>query len=206
MFQYQSSNGKWGFYGGDNSLNNAKWGFNNIQQEVGTLTYKFNDKIWTTHETWYMFQEDCPGQFNYTGTPTTPAQLAAELPPGTPYTDGQIPVHPGWSHEWATLNYTMFRLAPDLFFTVRNELFDDCDGQRTGYATLYDEHSVGLTWWPSSIITVRPELRYERADGCHGGANHLNSTIPGYIDEMKPYDNGTRRQQLTFSMDCIVHF
>jgi len=104
------------------------------------------------------------------------------------------------------LNYTMFRMLPNLFFTVRNELFDDCAGQRTGYATLYDEHSVGFTWWPCSIITVRPEVRYERADGCHGGANRLNSQIPGYIDEMKPHDNGTRRQQVTFSMDCIVHF
>jgi hypothetical protein len=202
MFQWQSSNGKWGFYGGDNCLNNAKWGFNNIQQEVGTLTYKFNDKIWTTHETWYMFQEDCPGQFNYNGTPTTAAQLAAELPKGTPYTDGQIPVHPGWAHEWATLNYTMFRVLPNFFFDVRNELFDDCDGQRTGYATLYDEHSVGFTWWPCSIITIRPELRYERADGCHGKAN---GATPG-VNEMEPYDNGTRRQQVTFSMDCIVHF
>jgi hypothetical protein len=80
-----------------------------------------------------MFQDQCPGQFSSTG---------AALPPGQgqnihePYTDGQVPVHPGWSHEWATLNYTMFRLYPNLFLTVRNELFDDCQGQRTGYATL----------------------------------------------------------------------
>jgi Putative beta-barrel porin-2, OmpL-like. bbp2 len=201
MVQWQSSNGKWGFYGGDNALNNGTWGFNNIQQEVGTITYKFNDQIWTSHETWYMFQQHCPGQFNWNGTPyTTP------LPAGTPYTDGQIPVHPGYANEWATLNYTMFRLAPNTFFTVRNELFDDCDGQRTGFATLYEEHSVGLTWWPCSIVTVRPELRYERALGCHGRANNLSSLSPNYVDEMRPYDNGSRQQQITFSCDCIVHF
>jgi hypothetical protein len=199
MVQYQSSNGKWGFYGGDNALNNAHWGFNNIQQEVGTLTYKFNDKIWTAHETWYMFQEHCPGQFNSDGTPYV---FSGPLAASTPYSDAQFPVHPGWSHEWATLNYTMFRMLPNLFFDVRNELFDDCNGQRTGYATLYDEHSAGLTWWPCSIITVRPEVRYERADGCHGKYSGLT---PG-INEMEPYDNGTRRQQLTFSCDCIVHF
>ena len=32
-----------------------------------------------------------------------------------------------------------------------------------------------------------------------------NGATPG-VDEMRPYDNGTRRQQVTFSMDCIVHF
>jgi hypothetical protein len=206
MVQWQSSDGKWGFYGGDNALNNAKWGFNNIQQEVGTITYKFNDKIWTSHESWYMFQDQCPGQFNFNGTATTPAELAAELPTRTPYSDAAIPIHPGYASEWATLNYTMFRLMPELFFTIRNELFDDSDGQRTGFATLYDEHSIGLTWWPSSIVTVRPEVRYERADGCHGKGNNLNSTYAGYIDEMRPYDNGTRRQQLTFQIDCIVRF
>ena len=100
------------------------------------------------------------------------------------------------------MNYTMFRLWPNLFLTVRNELFDDCDGQRTGYATLYDEHSVGLTWWPCSIITVRPELRYEHSCGTRGG---IGGPTPG-IDEAKPYDDGTRRQQWTAQMDVIYHF
>jgi hypothetical protein len=199
MVQWQSSNGKWGFYGGDNAFNNAHWGFNNIQQEVGTLTYKFNDKIWTTHETWYMFQDQCPGQFSSTGTPLPGIGVQNQH---EPYTDGQVPIHPGMSHEWATLNYTMFRLEPNLFFTVRNELFDDCDGQRTGYATLYDEHSIGLTWWPCSIITVRPELRYEHSCGTHGGQG---GPTPG-VDEAKPYDDGTRRQQWTMQMDVIYHF
>jgi hypothetical protein len=199
MFQWQSSNGKWGFYGGDNALNNTHWGFNNIQQEVGTLTYKVNDWIWVTHETWYMFQSGCPGQYNWDGT--TPTAATEPTYKDTPYSDAALPVHPGWSHEWATLNYTMFRLAPDFFFSIRNELFDDCNGQRTGFATLYDEHSVGFTWWPSSILTVRPEFRYERADGCHG---HYNGPVP--VEEDTPYDNGTRKQQWTFSMDCIIHF
>jgi hypothetical protein len=199
MVQWQSSDGHWGFYGGDNAFNNAHWGFNNIQQEVATLTYKFNDRVWTSHETWFMFQDQCPGQFSSTGTalPTGQGQNIHE-----PYTDGQVPVHPGWSHEWATLNYTMFRIYPNLFFTVRNELFDDCQGQRTGYATLYDEHSIGFTWWPSSIITVRPELRYEHSCGTHGGQG---GPTPG-IDEAKPYDDGTRRQQWTAQMDIIYHF
>jgi hypothetical protein len=199
MVQYQSSNGKFGFYGGDNAFNNAKWGFNNIQQEVGTLTYKFNDRIWTSHESWFMFQNGCPGQFSSTGA-TLPALAVQD--PNTPYTDGQVPVHPGNTHEWATLNYTMFRLAPNLFFTVRNELFDDCDGQRTGYATLYDEHSLGFCWWPNSLITFRPELRYDHSCGTHGGQG---GPTPG-IDEAKPFDDGARRQQFTAQFDVIYRF
>jgi hypothetical protein len=96
----------------------------------------------------------------------------------------------------------MFRLAPNLFFTVRNELFDDCDGQRTGYATLYDEHSLGFCWWPNSLITFRPELRYDHSCGTHGGQG---GPTPG-IDEAKPFDDGARRQQFTAQFDVIYRF
>jgi len=199
MVQWQSDNGKWGFYGGDNNFNNAHWGFNNIQQEVFTPVYNASDIVTIQHETWYMFQDQCPGQFSSTGA-VLPAEIVQNQ--HTPYTDASLPVHPGWSHEWATLNYTTFRMRPNLFFTVRNELFDDCQGQRTGYANLYDENSIGFTWWPNSIMTIRPELRYDRALGTHGGQG---GPTPG-IDEAKPFDDNTRRQQFTLQMDIIYHF
>jgi len=211
MFQYQSPNNKFSFYGGGNAINDAKWGFNNIQQYVGTFTYKFNDKIWTSHESWFMYQRGCPGQEGGPGgTPGHPVSVGAgDEPKGEGalagdgrymgYTDAAIPVHPGYAGEWATLNYTMFRLGPNTFFTVRNELFNDMDGNRTGYACLYSEHSVGLTWWPSKLITFRPELRYDRTYGTHGSSLD-------YVDEAKPFDNGTRRQQITAQFDVIYHF
>ena len=172
MVQYQSDNNKFSFYGGGNAINNAEWGFNNLQQYVGTFTYKLNDTIWTSHETWYMYQHDAK-----TG-PT----------PSVPYTDGEFPNKPGYAPEWATLNYTMFRLGPGTFFTVRNELFDDIVGQRTGYTTLYSEHSIGLAWWPSQLITIRPELRFEHAYQAYA------------------YDNGTRKSQFTAQCDIVFHF
>jgi hypothetical protein len=205
MFQYQSDNNKFSFYGGGNAINNAQWGFNNIQQYVGTLTYKFNDKIWMSHETWYMYQEHCPGQtggpgssFGHPVPVTAPDEPASQLG-GMGYTDAQYPVHPGYADEWATLNYTMFRLGPATFLTVRNEAFDDNDGNRTGYASLYSEHSVGITWWPSKLITIRPELRFDHAYGTHGTSNDP-------VDEAKPFDNGTRRNQFTAQFDVIYHF
>jgi hypothetical protein len=200
MLQYQSPNNKFSFYGGANAFNNAHWGFNNIQQYVGTLSYKFNDIVWTSHETWYMYQTGCPGQ----ASKANPHGVLASDEPlsqngGFGYSDGEIPVHPGYAAEWATLNYTMFRLGPSTFFTIRNEMFNDMDGNRTGYATLYSEHSIGLTWWPCKLITVRPELRYDRSYGTHGSPTDL-------VDEARPFDNGTRRQQFTAQIDVIYTF
>jgi hypothetical protein len=208
MVQYQSSNNKFSFYGGANAFNNAHWGFNNIQQYVGTLSYKFNDRWWISHETWYMYQTDCPGQ----PSKTHPFGVAA---PGEPagqnpnpyggsvgafgYSDGEIPVHPGYAAEWATLDYIMYRVGPATFFTLRNELFNDMDGERTAYATLYSEHSLGLTWWPCKLITVRPEIRYDHSYGTHGSSTDVR-------DEAMPFDNGTRRQQFTGQIDVIYYF
>jgi hypothetical protein len=200
MVQYQSDNNKFSFYGGGNAINNAQWGFNNIQQYVGTLTYKFNEKIWTSHETWYMFQENCPGQPSKVapkGVPAPDEPLSQNG--GFGYNDAETPVHPGYAAEWATLNYTMFRIRGNVFFTVRNEAFNDCDGNRTGYATLISEHSIGITWWPNSLITIRPEIRFDHSYGTHGSSTDL-------VDEAKPYDNGTRRNQFVAQFDVIYRF
>jgi hypothetical protein len=118
---------------------------------------------------------------------------------GFGYTDAQIPVHPGYAAEWATLNYTMFRLGPGTFFTVRNEVFDDMDGNRTGYATLYSEHSLGLTWWPCKLVTVRPEIRFDHSYGTHGQPGDA-------VNEARPFDNGTRQSQFVAQCDVVVHF
>jgi hypothetical protein len=212
MIQYQSPNNKFSFYGGGNCINNARWGFNNIQQYVGTLTYKFNETFWMTHETWYMFQENCPGQPSKVAPygVAAPGEPAGQNPNlyGSPtagnvgafgYSDGEIPVHPGYAAEYATLNYAMIRLGPNTFFTIRNELFNDLDGERTAYATLYTEHALGLTWFPCKLITVRPEIRYDHSWGTHGSPTDV-------VDEAKPFDNGTRRQQFTAKFDVIYTF
>jgi hypothetical protein len=172
MVQYISNDNKFSFYGGANSFNKADFGYNNLQQFVGTLTYKFNEFVWTSQETWYMYMK------NVSNTPT------AEVP----FQSGSFPVNDGYAPEFATLNYTMFRLADGVFFTVRNEFFNDMDGSRTGFISKYSEHSLGFTWWPNKLMTVRPELRYDRA---------YNALA---------YDNGTRHGQLVLSCDVVVHF
>jgi hypothetical protein len=172
MIQWNSLNQKDSVYLGDNAFNNAKFGYNNLQQIVGTWTHKFNDKIYTATEAWYMYMNDAKSH------PTAEA----------PYQGGSFPVRDGYAPEWAFLNYTMFRVAPNAFFTVRNEYMNDKVGSRTGYATQYTEHSIGLTWCPDKIITIRPELRFDHSY------------------DAKAYDNGTRHNQLAFVTDVIFHF
>jgi len=172
MFQWISDDNKLSWYGGANQFNNANFGYNNLQQYVGTWTYKFNEKVWTTWETWYMYMKH---------TTTAPTY-------DVPYQNGFFTTRGGYAPEFATLDYTMFRLANNTFFTVRNEFFNDMNGSRTGFTAKYYETSIGITWWPNKIITVRPELRYERSW------------------EAKVYDNGTRYNQVTAQMDVVWHF
>jgi len=172
MIQWTAPNQMDSIYAGDNAFNDGKFGYNNLQQIVGTWTHKFNDKIYSATEAWYMYMEDA---INH---PTK----------DVPFQSGSFPVRSGYAPEWAVLNYTMFRLSRDAFFTVRNEYFNDKVGSRTGFATPYTEHSIGITWWPDKLITIRPELRYDHSY------------------DVPAYNNGTRHDQFVFTTDVIFHF
>lgn len=172
MVQWTSPNQMDSIYAGDNNFNNGKFGYNNLQQIVGTWTHKFNDKIYTATEAWYMYMEDAIDH------PTKEV----------PFQGGSFPVRSGYASEWAVLNYTMFRLAGNTFLTVRNEYFNDRVGSRTGFATPYTEHSLGVTWWPDKLITIRPELRYDHSY------------------DVAAYNNGRDKDQFVFTTDVIFHF
>jgi hypothetical protein len=172
MIQWTAPNQMDSIYAGDNNFNNGKFGYNNLQQIVGTWTHKFNDKIYTATEAWYMYMEDAKSH------PTKEV----------PFQGGSFPVHDGYAPEWAVLNYTMFRTGRATFLTVRNEYFNDKVGSRTGFATQYSEHSIGLTWWPDKLITIRPELRFD----------HSYDT--------RAYNLGRDHNQLAFITDVIFHF
>jgi hypothetical protein len=172
MVQWTAPNQMDSIYAGDNVINDGEWGYNNMQQFVGTWTHKFNDKIYSATEAWYMFEYDAIDH------PTNEV----------PFQSGSFPVHNGYAPEWAVVNYTMFRISRDAFFTVRNEYFNDKVGQRTGFQTQYSEHSIGITWWPDKLITIRPELRYDHSY------------------DVPAYNNGTRKNQFAFVTDVIYHY
>jgi hypothetical protein len=172
MIQYTTPNQRDSFYFGDNAFNNAKFGYNNLQQIVGTWTHKFNNKIFSATEAWYMYMED---------TVSHPTQEV-------PFQGGSFPVRDGYASEWAVLNYTTFRIAGNAFFTLRNEYFNDRVGARTGFATPYSEHAIGLTWWPNKLITIRPELRFDHSY------------------DVPAYNNGRDKSQFAFVTDVITRF
>jgi hypothetical protein len=172
MIQWISPSQTDSIYVGDNAFNNGEFGYNNLQQIVGTWTHKFSDKIYTTTEGLYMYMNDAK---------THPTNAV-------PFQSGSFPVKPGYAPEWGIVNYTMFRIAPSAFLTLRNEFYDDIVGSRTGHATKYSEHSLGVTWWPDKIITLRPELRFD----------HSYDT--------PAFDNGKHRNQFVVSMDFIIHY
>jgi hypothetical protein len=172
MVQWTSPNQKDSIYAGDNAFNNGEFGYNNLQQIVATWTHKFNDKVYTATEALYMYMDDAKTH------PTA----------AVPFQSGSFPLKAGYASEWGIVNYTMFRIAPAAFFTVRNEFYDDKVGSRTGHATSYSEHSIGITWWPDKIITLRPEIRFD----------HSYDTAA--------FENGTRRNQFVASMDFIIHY
>jgi hypothetical protein len=160
-------------------------GFNNLQESIVSYTHKFNNKWWTTFEFQYMYMKNCITAPNHQ----------------VPLQDGFFPVHGGFVAEGGVLNYTMLRLAGNTFLTIRNEWFDDNGGARTGYASSYDENSIGITWWPTKLIVFRPEVRFEHS--------FASSSFNPYYDSRPmhgAYDNGTKSSQVTFACDITYHF
>jgi hypothetical protein len=74
------------------------------------------------------------------------------------------------------------------YISIRNEYFNDLKGQRTGTKTRYTEHLLGWGHWIGTTILFRPELRFERAY------------------DRPAYDNGKKKNQLTFAGDVVFFF
>jgi len=72
------------------------------------------------------------------------------------------------------VNYLTYAFTPRLSGTTRLELFDDEQGQRTGFAGLYTALTAGLSFRPHKDVIFRPEVRYDYNeeprpfDGKHG--------------------------------------
>ncbi len=165
--QWISKNNKDSIYLVADSINNGRYAYNNVQQYNATWSHKFNERIHTRTEALYMWERDVP---------------ASKLPTG---------ICSGSScfiNEWAIVNYLLFKLSKKNFLTIRNEYMNDIQGQRTGYATSYSSHGIGLTHWFTSWLGFRPEFRYEHSY------------------DRPAYNNGTRQNQFMFATDLIVRF
>ena len=56
----------------------------------------------------------------------------------------------------------MFGLSERDYFTVRNEVYRDERGMRTGYAGTYTSHTIGISHQFNDICMLRPEIGYYR--------------------------------------------
>jgi hypothetical protein len=167
----------------DNTLNDGRYGYNNLTAYYTTWYHKYSaeGKWHSSTETWYQYEAHTPNVNN----PAASSLLINGA-------NGAICNHAYevtcYAPEWAVVNYQEYQISTHNYISIRNEYFDDMRGQRTGFRTPYTEHLLGWGHWVGSTILFRPELRFEHAY------------------DASPYDNGTRRSQLTLSSDVILFF
>jgi hypothetical protein len=165
----------------DNSTNSGKYAYNNLQAYYATWYHKINSSWHTATESWYMWEKDVPNVNNPAASPLLITGANGAICDNADELSCYAP-------EWAIVNYVEKQFSTKNYLTLRNEYVDDIKGQRTGYRTRYSEHLIGWGHWIGSTILIRPELRYEHSY------------------DAPAYNDGTKKSQLIFASDIIVHF
>ena len=174
---YTTSSVNDNFYLCANGINTGKYAYNNLQMYDGTWYHKIGKTWHLATEAYSMYQREVPS-IHGTLIPIKGTNGANCLP------GEQTCLAP----EWAIVNYVNKQLGPHDFVSFRSDFLNDKKGQRTGYAGRLTEGTLMLSHWVGSTIQIRPELRFDHS---------WDATA---------YDRGTRRNQLTFASDLIVHF
>jgi hypothetical protein len=174
--------------------NNGNFGYDNVQQATTTWYHVFDDKWHMSTEYWSMYQNNVPNVDNAAGAAALAARypFAFGAPFGAQCTDATAPACRASEH--ALLNYLNYQFGPRDYVVWRNELFYDNEGQRTGFKSRYYETTLSWNHWLGNAVTIRPELRFDRAIDTDAYDNP--SGVPG---------NG-KHNQLMFAIDAIVHF
>ncbi len=190
---YSWQEGRDSHYACINSLNAGKYAYNNVQSVYYTWYHKFGGSSWhTATEWWYMWEKQTPNV-----GPSAPPAAASLLITGA---NGAFCSNPTaltcTSKEQAIVNYVAKQFSKRNYLTIRNEFFDDMNGQRTGTKTRYSEHLVGFGHWVGTTVLFRPELRFEHS-----------YDAPAYDSPCLPCGSpGTKKSQLTASADVIFFF
>jgi len=152
------------FYTCLNQINNAEFrhfeqygqplGHDNYNYIVSTWEHKITEdgSIHTKTEGYYMWERNA----ELGGTPSAG--------PIKPFGSGggDSPTIPGLSENYGLLNYTMFALGKNDYFTIRNECMHDTTGFRYGAPGWYTSHAIGLSHNFNSVLQVRPEIGFYR--------------------------------------------
>jgi hypothetical protein len=176
------------FYTCLNNINNAQFryfiedgqqaGHDNFNYIVSTWEHRFNPYFLTKTEAYFMWQFNAP----LGGTPS--------IGPVEPFGGGGGigPTIPGASLDYGAVNFTMFAFSRKDFITIRNEIWRDEEGERTGFPGTYTSHAIGLSHNFTPAFQVRPEIGYYR-----------NWTQPAF-------DLGTRKDMFMAGFDVTLRF
>jgi len=122
-----------------------------------------------------------------------------------------------YAPEWAVTNYIEHNFRNNsASLNIRNEVFDDIKGQRTGTPGIFEEHMVGFDFWAGSTVTFRPELSYVHSYGPYGlraldinpgsSVSALQNEPVGQLPQATMRALGAKTQSLTLAADLIWHF
>ncbi|MBX6316136.1 MAG: outer membrane beta-barrel protein, partial [Isosphaeraceae bacterium] len=101
---------------------------------------------------------------------------------------GQTPLTPNSAAYHSIVNWFLYDFHPKVTGVWRSEIFWDPYGLATGVADNFHEMTLGLNIRPKEWFWIRPEARYDWAQFTH------------------PYNDGTRKSQLTLAFDVIFLF
>jgi hypothetical protein len=181
MIRYVAKNNNNSFYGGINSLGAGQYknGHDDLQMLVAVWGHKFSEKVHTMTETYYIWEYN--------------AALGGTAIFGTAVYGqggGEGPIIPGLSNAIGAVNFTQIFITSKNYFSIRNGLLDDITGFRTGYATLYTDHTIGFSHNFGKLVMMRPEIRYEQS----------------WKDGITPYDLGVKKNQFSIATDLLIQF
>ncbi len=156
-----------------NGLMSEAAGRNNFNAFDIVINRKVTDNFTYALEAIYAYQ---------TGVPTT-GNVGALT--GAAVNTDPVSVTANW---WSVVNYFIYKHSDCVSSIVRAELFDDADGQRTGFEGVYYAGTFGIQFKPKDWLLVRPEIRYD------------------YNGYSTPFNGGTQHYQWTAATDLIVRW
>lgn len=182
MARWVSKNNNNSLYGGINSLGNGDYKnqHDDLQMVVATWGHKFNESFHMMTEAYYMWEYHALTGGTVINGPAK--EFYEGVGPGT--------LIPGAATTEGFVNYFQALLSKKDYLSIRNDLMNDAQANRTGFKTMYTSHTIGYVHYFTDLVRIRPEVRFERA----------------WADGVTPYDNGTKQNQFTAAMDLIVRF
>jgi hypothetical protein len=180
LLKWVSESGNNSLFGGLDSIGKGYFSHGHDDLQVLALTWghKFNDRLHTLTESYYIWERNA--RVGGTVTYGPPQPFFESVGPGARL--------PGLSDSFGIVNYTAYKTSEKSYLVFRSDCLNDPRGFRTGFPGTYFEHTIGFIYHITAWCTSRPEIRFD------------------YTSGQKAFDNGTRRQQFTFNWDIIIRF